>query len=335
MIKGIHHVGLTVNDLSAAASFYANAANMVVVDDFDTLLEPIDAALGFRRHRMLQCDNAYLRLLEPSHKKPLPTDPRPVADEGIVHICLQSPDIDHLYKQFAKAGSGFHAPPVDLGTGYLYSYARDLEKNVVELEGVPPVWPDPKPWVAHVSFSSSHVDRLANFYATILGQEAIRSPRLGPHPRMDLVSGMKNTTFKAAWIPSTNMQVEVIQYLEPPTVPRSAPHAVGSPGYCYVCIEVDDLVAAKSHLLASGAKHEPALEAMCALGAKVKSEDSIAHDFCTDPDGNLLMLLKIGEANSALSISSLPDAKIISRMNILREKFINASKNSKQKAAIS
>lgn len=311
MINGIHHVGLTVSDANAASKFYSQAAYMTtdVASRLSTLL-PLEQQ-HVRVDITLRSANAYLRLLEVQPTKPQRQDFRQVSEAGIVHICMQSPNMPWLYEQFQNCGASFHAPPVDLGTGFLYSYSRDLEHNVVELEGVPPVWDNPTPWIAHVSFSTSNIDRLTNFYSKLLGHPAARSPRFGPHPRMDAVSGMKNTEFMAAWIPCTNMQVEVIQYFSPPTTPHMAARSLTDLGYSYVCFEVAHIESALQYALSQGAEQSTHLVKM-----------STSHSaFCTDPDGNLLLLLVLGEDDHALKISALPDPTVVSRMTTLREKL--------------
>ena len=139
MIKGIHHVALTLANARGAAKFYADAAGFTAVDNVHLRLPTSANAIEHTDASWLQAPNAYLRLLEPTAPPQPPKARREVAEAGIVHVCLQSVDMDNLYQNFARAGASFHAPPVDLGTGFLYSYARDAENNVVELEGVPPV----------------------------------------------------------------------------------------------------------------------------------------------------------------------------------------------------
>lgn len=318
MIKGIHHVGLTVANAREAARFYAEAASLkALAVDAPVLQLPIDkTAIDIAGASLLRGTNAYLRLLEPSTPVAARLDRRPVAEAGIVHVCLQSPSIENLYAKFKQAGATFHAPPVDLGTGFLYSYARDNENNVVELEGVPPVWEDNTPWVAHVSFSSANVDRLADFYAQVLGQIAIKSPRLGPSRRMDLVSGMQGTEFRAAWIPAGNMQVEVIQYFVPPTLAANQTRSMGDIGYSYVCLEVDDMASSIAHLQSLGATQSDALAKICDHN----------HYLCLDPDGNILLLLCLSEAERAFAISELPDPMVVTRMATERDALLKRKK---------
>ena len=318
MISGIHHIGLTVTNANSAARFYATAANLVLANATEQQLGLPSAAHNETPETalMLRGANAYVRLLASRLPIIARQQPRPVAEAGIVHICLQSPDMNALYDNFRIAGATFHAPPVDLGTGFLYAYARDLEANVVELEGVPPVWDDPAPWLAHVSFSSADVDRLADFYATVFAQTASKSTRLGPNHRLDAVSGMKDTEFKAAWIPAGNMQVEVIQYFQPATVPHHSPRALTDAGYSYVCLEVADLACAAAHMLASGATQSPSLAAISGRNRY----------FCVDPDGNILLLLALEPAEQACAIAALPDPMIVSRMAFIRDQMNQKAK---------
>ncbi len=308
-ILGVHHVGLCVRDLARAAAFYSNAASFVDAAEFNAALTLVGTQSNPPANtRMLRGANSYLHLIEQQSQAPARVTRREVAEEGIVHLCLQSPRLGAMYDHFKTAGASFHAPPVDLGTGFLYSYARDLEGNVVELEGVPPVWEDARPWVAHVSFSSHDVDRLCAFYAGLLGSTPNRSGVVGPGRRIDLVSGMADTRFKAAWIPGPNMQVEVIQYVHPETVARDPHAAADTLGYQYVCFEVSNLTAAIAHAVSRGATP---------LG-EPNTDDGVSTQSCRDPDGNMLLLMALAESQKHLGITALPDANIVARLDARR-----------------
>jgi catechol 2,3-dioxygenase-like lactoylglutathione lyase family enzyme len=317
MINGIHHLGITVASIERTARFYAQAANFQPAPQTEVAL-CISTGLGARAlpsQSMLRSTNAYVRLLEPIKQIQHRPDRRPVAEAGIVHACLQSPSIEHLYGSFQKAGATFHAPPVDLGTGFLYSYARDNENNVMELEGVPPVWDDPTPWVAHVSLSSHDVDRLATFYANILGQTVAKSGHLGPHPNIDAVSGMSGTELRAAWIQAGNMQIEIIQYLQPATTRRLTTPSLVEYGYTYFCFEVLDATSALMRFTTMGATQSVEQAAM----------SDTHHAFCADPDGNIILLLQLTEAQSAHSIAALPNPAICSQMAARRTEIIKSN----------
>lgn len=308
MIKGVHHVALTVRGEAAASQFYAGAADMQLCADADAQLA-LTALPGIAASTLLKSGNSYFRILSAPQSAAVSDIRRPVSQAGIVHICLQSPKIEQLHAKFEAEGADFHAPLVGLGTGFLYAYARDLEGNVVEIEGVMPVWEDPKPWVAHVSYSSHDRDRLAQFYADVLGQGKGSSPEIGPRSAIDKVSGLSQTRFKAAWMPTVNMQVEVIQYLNPATVAHEAKRQFSDLGYAYVAFEVTELESERARLLELGATQDAQLAALS--GAQ--------HAFMADPDGNFLLLLCLGRAREALSIAALPDPAVVARMSLARE----------------
>lgn len=308
MIHGIHHVALTVAKAVAAEGFYARAAGMASAPDVAAALQ-LEQPPGVAASRFLRGSNMHLRLLEA--KDPIfpaqGTPRRPVSQAGIVHLCMQSPKVDTVFEAFSSQGADFHGTPVDLGTGFLYCYARDLEQNVVEIEGVPPVWEDPTPWVAHVSFSSHDRDRLADFYAAVLGTTAHKSPDIGPRKAIDAVSGLELTRFKAAWIAGPNIQVEVIQYLQPATTEHVGTRRFSDLGYAYVAFEVGDVSHESRRFIAAGASQSTELAAL----------STPSQCYLADPDGNLLLLLALPEA-SPVGLAALPDVDVVARMAATR-----------------
>ena len=314
---GVHHVGLTVANPESAARFYADAAGFVEVACAN--LAGLPRGLTPDAERLLRSGNAYVRLLPLLAPATARGVPRPVSEAGIVHICLQSTAIDALYQKFAVAGATFHGPLIDLGTGFLYSYARDIENNVIELEGVAPVWEDAAPWVAHVSLTSANVERLASFYAALFGNRATVSGRIGPNKKFDVISGLTGTELRAAWIPAGNMQIEVIQYLHPATIEASESHAAlrsTQPGYAYICLEVSNVREASQRALAAGAHGAAVSFAM----PGERCDDCFV---CTDPDGNVLVLKAFQSSDAILTLNALADRDIVSRFAERREQLTN------------
>jgi catechol 2,3-dioxygenase-like lactoylglutathione lyase family enzyme len=303
MIKGIHHVALAVADLQAAERFYRNAASMMAAVQQPAL--PLPAGPG--ASVMLNGANCSLRLLATPLAVPAP---RPVSEAGITHFCVQGVDPAALHARFGQAGASFHSDLVDLGTGYLYCYARDPEGNVIEIEGVAPVWDDAAPWFAHAAMSTAQIGPMTDFYAAVLGTAAVRSPRMGKSRRMDRVAALDGVELEAAWIPGANMQVELMQYFQPATVARSQPPA--GPGYQYFALEVDDVAAELARLQTLGAS----------VPADLAGHRSDTQAFCADPDGNLLLLLA---PDAAHAIDALPDASIVARLNALGSRAKNES----------
>lgn len=296
MIKGIHHIALAVADLHAARRFYCLAASLKLAPE---LALPLPE--GMSDSCMLSGANGSLRLLATPSAPPMA---RPVCDAGITHVCLQGIDANALHARFGDAGASFHSDPVDLGTGYLYCYARDPETNVIELEGVAPVWEDGAPWFAHVAMSTAALEPMADFYGAVLGSAPVRSPRFANSRRLDRVTALSKVDLEAAWIPGQNMQVELMQYFSPPTVTRKALSPPRGPGYLYIALEVDDLSTELARLLALGATVPP----------KLAGHRSDTNAFCADPDGNILLLLALSPSQSAHAVAALPDPLITARL---------------------
>ena len=300
-ILGVHHVGIAAHDIAALAGFYRISSGLVDWPAVDALQLPGGglALAGL---------NAGLRLL-PGADAPLR---RPVSEAGITHVCMQSTAIQRLLQTHTDAGARFHSPLVDLGTGFLYSYARDTEHNVIELEGVAPVWADPQPWLAHVNLACADITRQLAFYAAWLGSPATRSPRLKGDPRLDQIADLRGVELRMAWIAARNMQVELIQYTEPAaqaTGSHSTRRLSGASGHAYVAFEVSDLEQARALLLAQGGSVEYTL----------KSSLRPVGLCCCDPEGNALWLLDHDTlARGGAAIEQLPQPDVVPRFQSAR-----------------
>lgn len=297
-VVGLHHVALRVLNPGRAAQFYGSAAGFAPWQAADALAESMGG--------LAWCaPNAGLWLL--------PADPasepvrRPVSEAGIAHLCLQTPAIEHVVSQMRALGARLHSEPIDLGTGFLYCYVRDPEHNVIEVECVAPVWPDPRPWVAHANIVTHDLPRLCQFYSALLGVEAVRSPRLRDDPRLDAIADLQGVQLRAAWLDAGNAQLELMQYLHPATEVATGRRTPGAPGFAHIAFEVTDLASACAHLVACGgaverAPRSPAWQALC-----------------TDPDGNQLLLLALDDASrQPLRIQQLAAPQITSRFAAAR-----------------
>ena len=129
MIKGIHHVTLVVRDLGAAQRYYGAVAGMKPLSECDAAtLVVIDRQLGGMNfdHCLLAGRNGYLLLIAPHWPDGAPAPVvNPVNRAGIRHFCVQNHDIAPLADAVAAQDGTLIAPPLDLGTGNQYAYARD------------------------------------------------------------------------------------------------------------------------------------------------------------------------------------------------------------------
>jgi catechol 2,3-dioxygenase-like lactoylglutathione lyase family enzyme len=235
-VKGIHHVCLSVTDLDRSLAFYQAATSLeVAVGSRD---EPGEVAT-------LRGPNCSLELIEfPRARRP--SVDMPVQGPGITHVCYQSATVDDVYGSFLAAGAtpvSRGTEPVDLGGyGVYYAYARDPDGIMFEVEHLDRPEFEGDFWIAHVALASPDLDRLVDFYRTLLGIEPYRRSELIEGPQFDAVAGIDGVRLRAAWFGVGNMILELWQYLHPPPGGRAEPRGPERIGYNTIAFEVDDLV---------------------------------------------------------------------------------------------
>lgn len=300
MIKGIHHIGLTVHNLDETVTFYKEAAGFEEVDRSriadNALLSANLSANQYNDGKVVllnaqTCNLVLTHLPNPPYG--LPPNKRAVQGPGITHICYQSAADDSCYEKFKASGMkplSRGTKPVDLaGRGITYAYARDMDGNIFEMEEwdtVPPTAPQETPvWLAHVALVSPDIQRLANFYSTILmNMDAVPDiPRFRENPRLDEVADLVNVDLYGTWIATPNVLIEIWQYVNPPTPTTTGLRSLTEPGYSHIAFEVDDL--------------NGEIERLREHGVSFTSEpihwDQQSAVFGHDPDGNLFQLMQL------------------------------------------
>jgi catechol 2,3-dioxygenase-like lactoylglutathione lyase family enzyme len=146
MIRGIHHVAVSTNDLDRLVAFYTELFGFEHVMKTEWRDRPIiDRMIGIpgsaARQVMLKAGNAYLELFEYENPDGASVDPdHPASDRGYTHFCLDVTDIDAEYERLSTAGMYFHSSPPTTdelgGTGLRAIYGRDPDGNIVELQEV-------------------------------------------------------------------------------------------------------------------------------------------------------------------------------------------------------
>jgi catechol 2,3-dioxygenase-like lactoylglutathione lyase family enzyme len=303
MIHGIHHVGLAVANVGQSAEFFSAAFDFADVPEFSRSGADGSGAPASRSHdrAMLMSAPNMLVLLQAATGRPARSEPRPVSRCGITHICVQATSMAEAAARASAAGAAFHAPPTDLGGDILYAYPRSPEGNVIELEAVPRAG-EAGFWIAHVSLSTSDLDRAVAFYEALLGEPARRSPRLGPNEKIDRLTGLQRVEVSGAWIGCKNAQLEFWQYHNPPAEPDPESWL----GYSHLAFEVDsadeawDLAARVGVTLADG----PPLPGAVTLRGR-------------DPDGNVFLMITPG-AQGMPPLRRLPDCGVVGRVEAAR-----------------
>lgn len=137
MIRGLHHVALSVRDMDRALAFYRDLLGWQLVYDRSfggRRVETITALPGaMGRSALLRLGSSRLELFQFEQPKPAPkTAERAVHQLGLTHLCLKVDDLDDEYRRLSAAGVRFHSEPQDFGS-FRATYGRDPDGNVFEL----------------------------------------------------------------------------------------------------------------------------------------------------------------------------------------------------------
>ena len=312
MIKGIHHVTLVVQNLEAAQLYYCAVAGMkCLADDNARALTPAsdDPDCPPARHSLLAGRNGYLELVAPHWSlSPPPAVGNPINRPGIRHFCAQNFDCRALEEAVTGNGGSLIAPPLDLGTGNQYAYARDCEGNIMEIEGLPYAPQGEATWLGHVAVVTQNMGRAVSFYSGLCGSALQNRGHFGPGPQFDRMGGLVGARLEGAWLQTGNMSLELWQFHAPQYPPEASKRQSSDPGFTQLCFETDDL--------------EADLNKIEGLGGRLLSEcvenDQARTVLASDPEGNTLKLLEFRDAASPLSIAALDDPGICARVEARR-----------------
>jgi glyoxylase I family protein len=317
MIKGIHHVGLVVRDLAAAQRYYGAAAGMrqlpeaaaqVVAPAHDLAAAPADLSL-------LAGPNGYLLLIAPRWAEGAPVaEANSINRPGIRHFCVQNHDCAILERAVGDHGGSLIAPPLDLGTGNQYAYARDGEGNIMEIEGLPYAPQDQPTWLGHVALVTRDIDRAIEFYAALFAAPLQNRGKFGPGPQFDRMGGLSGVRIEGAWLPAGNLLLELWQFHAPQFPGAPAPRAPLDPGFSHICLETDDLEADAARLVALGGR----------LAGDSAENGRFRSILACDPEGNSVQLLAPREPDGPHSLAALAEPAL--RLRIEAGRFPTAGR---------
>lgn len=142
MIKGLHHVGVSVPDIEQALSFYEDTLGFELlwradIDGQDAASDQVIGLTGVKaKIAMLKAGSAHIELWEYEKPNPASTTIRP-CDHAITHFALEVTDIDAEFERLKGAGMTFPAAPAKYDNGSAAIYAKDPFGNTVELYQLP------------------------------------------------------------------------------------------------------------------------------------------------------------------------------------------------------
>ena len=115
LIKGYHHVSITVSDLDRSIAFYRDLFGFILTGTAEAVGEELSAALNVEqaalRLAVLEQGAMILELIEyraPEGRKAIA--PRP-CDVGCMHMALAVDNIHELYEELSARGVRFNTPP--------------------------------------------------------------------------------------------------------------------------------------------------------------------------------------------------------------------------------
>lgn len=145
MITGIHHVGISVQQLDRAVAFYRDKLGMELVTDFAFSGSDYSSVMGLARAAgrmgVMRKGSLMLELFEFAQPNPRRKDNHhSVADCGITHFGFEVKNIEALYERLVAEGVRFHCPVTTFPSGMKAAYGRDMDGNVFEMleMGSPP-----------------------------------------------------------------------------------------------------------------------------------------------------------------------------------------------------
>lgn len=316
VIKAVHYVGISVNDLEKSSELYETAFGLTRVRSSTLENEPaIDALVGRQgvsaNTRLLRSSNAQLRLMAFQGNRDdidnIP--PQEVKGPGFAHVCVQVNQKNQAYDKFLAGGAEAigdkEMVQLNSRNPVYYAYARDPDNTIFEVEHVDidalnlETPPKNDYRMRHVALASPDIDASVEFYSVLLEQD--RPRRLGRFMAMegekfDAVSGLPGTKLKMAFFQLRNMELEIAQYLSHPTEAPVNPRPLEANGYNMIVFEVSSLNAAKKLLVKAGG----------AVVTDILPMDEGQIFFARDLDNNLLGFQML-EDNSPLSAVQFTD----------------------------
>ena len=298
--KGVHHVGVGVNNLEKISAFYQN-----VIGFTDVFVEFPEANHNsmfemFRRSNIvfsgtMICQKAghiiveFIRMTDPP-SRPIRKDFK-YGDMGVAKITIAVSEVGEIYKKLQGQVNFCSAPKATQIEGwgdYQFVYCKDPEGNLIEFVSSSklPV-NDEFGGARWIGASVTDLDRSKQFYQKYLGFDTVV---IDTHEKfsglVNEISGSADTKVRSCVIANSNggEMLELFEVLQPRG--RSIPHSTiwGDFGYMEICLDCDDMQGMAKYY------EEEDMEFLC-HPQLIPSEEAYfdGHDawfmYIKDPDG--------------------------------------------------
>ena len=140
LVRGIHHVGITVGDLGRSVAFYTDLLGMELLDLSED--EDVAAIVGVPGARVRAADldagnGQVLELLKYKTAKAQPAVPSPDT-VGSCHVSFRVSDLSGAIARLARSGVGTMGEVAELTEGKVWTgctvvYVRDPDGMILEL----------------------------------------------------------------------------------------------------------------------------------------------------------------------------------------------------------
>lgn len=302
MINGIHHTSMTTVDLDRMVEFYTQSLG------FEVAWMSAGLSLGKEsgpvRLAMLRSGTSFVRALQRTdYDGPSPYLETLLGTPGYKDIAFDVTDIEAEYDRLSAAGMKFLLPPTAFDeAGIVMAYLEDPDGNLVQLvEVVDESSPLRLSRMArqgsgngainglhHTNLTATNLDRMVDFYTTVLGLEIAWDARVPPRP------GEPPLHF--AFFRAGASFVEAAQRTDMagPPIP-DLQQMLSTPGYKHFCLDMKNIDSEFERLAAGGMKF--------IFPPMRRPEASFGGTFGYDPDGNLIELMEVFDEDGIIHIS--------------------------------
>ncbi|MEL6693168.1 MAG: VOC family protein, partial [Pseudomonadota bacterium] len=239
-IKGLRYIMVSVSDIDETLDFYGGAVGLEVTQRYRLEGDQIDSNLLTQSTdeidvALVKLTNTYLKLVDFIPDDKTRGTPRAISGPGYTHMCFKSPATDPAFAKFEIAGLepiSRGGGPVDLfGAGTEYFYGTDTDGTMIEIEIDQRPRREDAYWIGHVANVTPDIDRMVEFYETLLGYPVRRRGALSNNPRADDIADIDDLKMQGAWFATNNIELEFWQFENPQTPARAAPAKLDPIGY--------------------------------------------------------------------------------------------------------
>lgn len=151
--------------------------------------------------------------------------------------------------------------------------------------------------VHHTAISTGDLERALQFYRDLLGFTVILEFSWPEGWALaDAITGLKNSSARAAMLKAGNMMIELFQYSSPPPKPGDPNRPVSDHGITHLCLDVADVDAEYERLKAAGMRFHCPPQDLELENIRVKTT------YGRDPDGNVVEIQQVIGSESPIAL---------------------------------